>query len=430
MQCHPFLRQLVHFVVVVWAACLVVGRAESVSANEAASLPATATSGSLVILGGSERFDQRELWDEIVRLAGGPGSRIAVLPPATNDPYRKGGWVITALNQAGADAFLVPLAFRKTPQPPSEVAQDPQWVDQVREASGVFMIGGEQERIVQALQQADGEPTPMLEAMWDVYRRGGVIAGTSAGAAVMSRIMYRDAESVLQTLLNGVRMGKEIDRGLGFLHEDWFVDQHCFVRGRFARALVAMVDQGIKFGIGVDENSAVVVRQGQHLRVIGYKGALIMDLSRAEHDPQLGKFNLRNVRLTYLDRGDEFDLASLEVKPAAHKLDDEKLDPKSPEFRPYYKQKMFCNDILGNTTVVDLMGRLMDCVHAEAIGLAFDGAQALREAVDGFEFRFCRDEDSVAWYTESLGGDDYTVLNIRLDIRPIRLPGPLYEYSE
>lgn len=389
-----------------------------------------AVAGSLVIIGGSERFDHKEYWDEIVALAGGPGSKIAVLPTANGDPIKKGGWVVSALNKAGADAFVVPLAWRKVTQPPSEIAEDPEWVNRVREATGVFMIGGEQERIVKALQSPEGRPTPMLEAMWHVYRRGGVIAGTSAGAAVMSRVMFRDTESVLQTMLTGVRMGKELDRGLGFLDSEWFVDQHLLVRGRFARAIVAMHDQKFKYGLGVDENSAVVVRGGTDVKVIGYKGALVFDLSHAEHDETLGKFNLKNVRLTYLDRGDRFNLKTFEVTPAAEKLEDEKLDPTSENFRPFYKRKMFYNDILSNTTVADLMGRLIDSVQSEAIGLAFDGDQARSESVDGFEFRFIRDDNSLGWYTEAFGGDDYTVLNIRLDIRPIRITGPLYEPGE
>lgn len=386
--------------------------------------------GSLVIIGGSERFDHREYWDEIVDLAGGAGCKIAVLPVANSDPLRNAARVVSALNKSGADAFVVPLAWRKVTQPPSEIAADPEWVNRVREATGVFMIGGEQERIVKALQSPDGRPTPMLEAMWHIYRRGGVIAGTSAGAAVMSRIMFRDTESVLQTMLTGVRMGKELDRGLGFLDSEWFVDQHLLVRGRFARAIVAMHDQKFKYGLGVDENSAVIVRGGSDVKVIGYKGALVFDLSQAEHDDELGKFNIKNVRLTYLDRGDRFNLKTFEVTPARDKLDDEKLDPTSENYRPFYKRKMFYNDILSNTTVVDLMGRLIDCVHSEAIGLAFDGDRARSESVDGFEFRFSRDDNSLGWYTEAFGGDDYTVLNIRLDIRPIHITGPLYQIGE
>jgi len=407
--------------------CLGVGMMTSVRAQDAQNQEDESVKGSLVIIGGSERFSQREIWDEIVELAGGAGAKIAVFPTASGDPIRKGGWVVSALNKSGAEAFLVPLAWMKVQDQPSEIAQDPAWVSQVRESSGVFFVGGSQDRIVRALYDLEGKETPMLEAVWDLYRRGGVIAGTSAGAAVMSRVMYRDAPSVLDTMIGGVRMGKEIDRGLGFLKETWFVDQHCLVRGRFARALVAMHDQGFQYGFGVDENTAVVVKHGLYGKVIGYKGVLIMDLAHAEHDQKLGKFNLSNVRLTYLDKGDIFKLDTLEFTPLAERMDDEVLDPKSPDFRPASRRQLFFNDILGNTTVADLMAKLMENHHEEAIGLAFDGEQARKESVDGFEFRFSRDADSIAWFTEMFGSDDYTILNIRLDIRPIRIKGPLYE---
>lgn len=400
---------------------------EVAMASISGTVPAPSVRGSLVILGGSERFNHTPYWDHIVELAGGPGARIAVFPTATGDPVKKGGWVISALNKAGADAFLVPIAWRKMPRSPQEAVADPELVQQVREATGVFLIGGEQDRIVRALYTPEGQNTPMLDAVWDVYRNGGVIAGTSAGAAVMSRIMYRSADSVLDTLLSGVRFGQELDRGLGFLDSEWFVDQHCLVRGRFARTLVAMHDQGFQFGIGVDENSGIIVRNGKDVEVIGYKGALVMDLSRAEHDRSVGRFNLKNVRLTYLDRGDHFDLKTRVVTPSRDKLEDEKLDPRSPDFRPYLERPLFFNDVLGNMTVPDLMGKLMESIHGEAIGLAFDGVEARKQSVDGFEFKFTRDEDSLGWYTESQGGDDYTVVNIRLDIRPIRITGPLYD---
>jgi cyanophycinase len=73
------------------------------------------------------------------------------------------------------------------------------------------------------------------------------------------------------------------------------------------------------------------------------------------------------------------------------------------------------------------MSTLIDNRHNEAIGLAYDGAAARRGNTPGFEFRFYREHDSVGWETESFGGDDYTVLNIHLDIRPITVKGPLYE---
>ncbi len=88
---------------------------------------------------------------------------------------------------------------------------------------------------------------------------------------------------------------------------------------------------------------------------------------------------------------------------------------------------MFANDILGNNTMPDLLMKLLDGTRSEATGLAFYGHIARVRPTKGFEFRFTRDRRSVGWFTEAFGNDNYTVLNIRLDIRPIFLPGPLYE---
>jgi cyanophycinase len=188
-----------------------------------------------------------------------------------------------------------------------------------------------------------------------------------------------------------------------------------------------MRSQEIPYGIGVDENTAFVVRRGRYGTVIGYKGVLIMDASKAVSDADTEGFNLANVTLSYLDRGDALDLETLAVTPAPEKADETALDPNAADFRPYYDQRMFYTDILGNATVADLMGRLIDNSESEAIGLAFSGLDAQNRPSDGFEFRFHRGPESRGWYTESFGGEDYTVLNIHLDIHPIRISGPLYE---
>ena len=385
--------------------------------------------GSLVIIGGSERFRDRELWDTIVELAGGDGAKIAVFPTAASgQPIKTCAKLVQTLNRAGADAFIVPVAWSEVDRDVQEAVFDPELVDRVRSATGIYFVGGAQGRIVDALLDDDREQTPMLKAIWEVYRRGGVIAGTSAGAAIMSHVMFRDAPPPLQILRNGVTMGEEIDDGLGFLDKNWFVEQHCLVRGRFARALVAMHSQKIPFGIGVDENTALVVKRGVEATVIGYKGVLIMDISQAKADSKMEGFSLKNVKLSYLDRGDSINLRTREVTPADEKLDDIKLDPNADDYRPYFDHRMFYTDILGNAAVADLLGRLIDNKESEAIGLAFSGIDARHQPSDGFEFRFYRGPDSKGWYTEDYGGEDYTVLDIHLDVRPIRIAGPLYEH--
>lgn len=388
-----------------------------------------APKGSLVIIGGSERFRDRELWDTIVELAGGDGAKIAVFPTAASgQPIKSCAKLVQTLSRSGAEAFIAPVAWNEVDRDVSEAVFDPELVERVRSATGVYFVGGAQGRIVDALLDDDRERTPMLDAIWEVYRRGGVIAGTSAGAAIMSHVMFRDAPPPLKILQNGVSMGEELDDGLGFLDKRWFVEQHCLVRGRFARALVAMHSQGVPYGIGVDENTALVVKRGYEATVIGYKGVLIMDISNAKRDPDMEGFDLKNVKLSYLDRGDSIDLRTRVVTPAEEKRDDILLDPNSDDFDPYFDHRMFYTDILGNAAVADLLGRLIDNKEPEAIGLAFSGLDAKNQPSDGFEFRFYRGPDSKGWYTEEFGGEDYTVLDIHLDIRPIRIAGPLYEH--
>lgn len=354
--------------------------------------------------------------------------RIAIFPTASSNPRETGERVAKALEHYGAEAFVVPVAVRNLDVDYQQVVNDPKIVEQVQQADGVFFTGGAQERIVRALCDESGKNTPLLEAVWAVYRSGGVIAGTSAGAAVMSHIMCRDAKEVLRTLESGVSMGKEVDRGLGFLDNHWFVDQHALVRGRFARALVIMKSQNLKYGMGVDENTAVEVRNGTEATIVGEKGTLVLDLSESATDDKTTGFNLKNAKLSYLEHGDTINLKTLAVKPSPEKERGEKIDPQAATFRPTENSPLFFNDILGNTAVVDLMSKLMENRRDEAIGLAFDG-RAARETANtgGFEFRFYRGADSHGWVTGQFGGASYTVANVRLDVRPVTIQGPLYK---
>lgn len=107
--------------------------------------------GSLVIIGGALRHEQTEVWNRIVELAGGPAARIAVLPTASSEPLTNGSRTVDALRRAGADAVLVPVYLAKDDADPKRQAADPELVEQVKLARGVFFIGGSQERITSAL---------------------------------------------------------------------------------------------------------------------------------------------------------------------------------------------------------------------------------------------------------------------------------------
>ena len=394
----------------VWCAlALVVAGAGAVAAD--------APEGSLVIIGGGLRVDNAEVWDKIVALAGGKGARIAVLPTAAENPAKEAQLTVDALNRYGARAFVVPVAPRLAGLDARKAADDPALADAVRKAGGAFFTGGDQARITGSLRHPDGSNTAVLDALWALYRRGGVIAGTSAGAAIMSSTMFYDPPlDVMPVLKNGVVDGKDVAPGLGFIGTDVFVDQHLLARGRFGRMLPAMLAKGYTLGLGIDENTAAIVGPKRDVTVIGYRGALVLDLLDASTDTSKPGFNLTNARISYLDSGDRFSLATRTYRPGPGK---EPVDRKYVEHRA----PIFYTDILGNTAVADLLEKLADSDLQRAVGVAFEGPDSA-SAERGFEFTFTRMPDSGEFVTNR--EDAYSIYRIRMDVRPVRVHQPFY----
>ncbi len=369
--------------------------------------------GKLMLFGGAERDNNPLLWEEFVRVCGGKGAKVAIFPTASTYPERTGSLFHKHMTDLGLDPFIVPLGEKWPGCDVAAMVQDASWVSRIEKADAVFLAGGEQLRYRRAFVNEQGE-TPMLRAIRSVYQRGGAIAGTSAGTAVMSRIMFIDAEKILPVLVNGAHMGKQVDHGLGLLPHDWFVDQHFLTRGRFGRTLVAMQSYDFAMGLGIDEDSAIVLDHERKLKVMGYRGAVIVDARQATRDSSEPRFHWKGLRLSFLSHGDEFDLSTMQSIPGPDKRDEDRIDPKSKTFKPYYLLKQFYNDIFANTQLLDLMYKLVDSPHNEAIGLAFDGESARKGNTPGFEFRFYRGEDTVSWDAPVAKGDPNTVLNVYL----------------
>jgi cyanophycinase len=383
--------------------------------------PSANAQGSLVIIGGGLRGDNADVWQRVVQLAGGKGARIAVFPSAAGNPERAAATIISYLKKYGADAFAVPVAIRLAGSDYRKAADDAALAKKIRDSDGVYFAGGDQGRITKALIREDGTHTLALEAVWELYRRGGVIAGTSAGAAIMSSTMFYNPKAVLSMLRSGITDGHEIAPGLGFIGDDVFVDQHLLVRGRFARMLPAMLKKGYKLGLGIDENTAMVVGPNRDVEVIGYKGALVVDMSRAERAP--GKLQ-RQQRASSATST----MATASTSPA-HVSFPRPTRPTAASTRRGHTTASPCtgNDILGNSTVIDLMERLIDSDQPEAIGL--DPRQRKRGAA-GARLRIqvsrARRRASVTCRPRPRL---YSAITCVLDIRPIVVRRPLYRTS-
>ncbi len=397
-----------------------------VAAAAALFLHLAAQAGTAIVIGGATKSDNDAVWQRVVDEAGGPGARIAVFATAAANPERAAGLIVASLNRRGAQAEAIPVTPRQKDVDWQAHLNDPALIAKVAASTGVFFSGGAQEYIVDTLQPG-GEPTAMLKAIRQVVDKGGVVAGTSAGAAIMSRVMFRDAPDNLQILKGLWREKREYDQGLGFVDAGLFVDQHFLKRGRIGRLLPAMRALGYTLALGIEENSAAVIK-GRQVEIVGARGAVLVDLSEATSDPRLPAFNLRGAQLSYLDRGDRHDLATGLTMPAAHKLRDQKIDPTAADYRPALQFDHYFLDILADNTLVTAMAHLLDTRSPEVRGLAYrvrprpgDLAPEL-----GFEFRLYKGPGTVGWFSNALGGDDYTVLKVRLDVTPVRMAAPLF----
>jgi cyanophycinase len=185
-------------------------------------------------------------------------------------------------------------------------------------AGGVFFSGGDQLRI--SSQIGD---TPVEARIREIWKSGGVLAGTSAGASVMSDTMMVRGSSAETHRIGDLRMAP----GLGLVR-DVIIDQHFAERGRIGRLLGAVAQSPRVLGVGIDEDTAVVLK-GEDFQVIGSGAVYVVDaegvsasnIAEARTERTLSMFD---VRLHILASGDGFSLATR--RPQGHPEPVESLD--------------------------------------------------------------------------------------------------------
>lgn len=267
-------------------------------------LAASEQQGTLVVIGGAEERDGAcHILREFVRLAGGRGAKIVVLTAATSEPKEAGETYVDVFKRLGADRIWV--VDTRDQDDANQVGA----VRAIRESTGIFFTGGDQSRIVERIKG-----TILDDAIWKRYVEGSVIAGTSAGAAIMPEVMIVRGESEMSPRGDAVTLGV----GMGFV-SGMVVDQHFAQRGRLGRLLTAVLLESSAIGIGVDENTALVI-QGTEFTVWGDGAVTVVDpsemtyhnLNSAQQDESMSVFG---VRLHILSEGCRFDLTTCQPFP-------------------------------------------------------------------------------------------------------------------
>ncbi|MBN2206256.1 MAG: cyanophycinase [Candidatus Aminicenantes bacterium] len=262
--------------------------------------PPDGAKGLLFIIGGGDRPEaMMGRFAQLVRVAG--SGRVLVLPNASAEPQTSGPEMAAELRGLGLAAE--PLLLSR------EEADRPESLKALEGTIGVYFTGGVQSRITAALRG-----TAFHRGLLALYERGGVIGGTSAGAAIMSEVMITGDER--RPVEDGrafetIEAGNVVTApGLGFLKEA-VIDQHFATRKRHNRLISVVAERPGLVGVGVDESTAAVIHAGGLLEVVGEKSVIVMDAGRARIrvEPS-GGIGIEGLVLHVLRPGDLFDLGT------------------------------------------------------------------------------------------------------------------------
>ena len=223
--------------------------------------------GQLIIIGGGEdKEGDCQILREFVRRAGGRDARIVVMTVATSIPREVGSEYRSLFERLGANIVdIVDTEYR-------EDASYDRNLEIIKDATGVFFTGGDQARIMEILKDSK-----IHDLLHQKFACGLVIAGTSAGAAMMPDITIVEGEGETNPRLDTV----VLEPGMGFLPQVT-IDQHFAQRGRLGRFISALIQQPAVLGFGIDEDTAMIVN-GDEIEVIGAGAVTIVDVSNLDH---------------------------------------------------------------------------------------------------------------------------------------------------
>jgi cyanophycinase len=260
------------------------------------------TQGPVMPIGGAEETEPGgEILERFVDLAGGKKARIAIIPTASDDPQRSGGGYASLFCEMGVrEADWLRIERR-------EDANGEPALSLLRDATGLFITGGDQARLVELLVG-----TLVMECIRMRNADGVIVAGTSAGASILSALMMAGGTGVGGDSNGSAARKGMVDVVAGFgLLQDIIIDQHFSQRGRLGRLLSVFAGTPGLIGIGLDEDTAVLIDREGTLEALGSNMVTIVDG--------------RNTISDYFDRQDGEVLtitgSSLHVLAGGHQFD-------------------------------------------------------------------------------------------------------------
>lgn len=272
------------------------------------------TKGILIPIGGNEDkgdkwgtkldFKKNSILSHILHESKGRDSKVVVIPTASRIPEEVGQNYIDAFGKLGCKNVVVLNIKRR------EQSSAKETIRQISEADCIMFSGGNQSRIRGKIGN-----TELHRVLWDRFvKEPIVIAGTSAGAMAMAMEMIAGGSSAEALLKGAVKMRK----GLGLIPK-LIIDTHFVRRGRFGRLAEALAMFPECIGVGLAEDTGLIIKNRNEFRVIGSGMVIVMDPSNLTHNRydqlKIGTpMSMSNLTTHFLANGDKFRLGKKEIE--------------------------------------------------------------------------------------------------------------------
>jgi len=254
--------------------------------------------GNLFIIGGGDRpVAMMKKMIDAARFR--PGDYVAILTMSSANPDTSFYYIKEDLRPHCSNT-ISKLHFTKSN------VNDPLMLDSLKKARLIFITGGVQSRFMDVALN-----TPVFGAIHYAYQMGATIAGTSAGAAVMSKEMITGSQIRADTLYDGsfdrIEKGNvEIKPGLGLL-TNAIIDQHFIVRSRYNRLLTILSQYPEKICIGIDEATAILV-SGNKAEVVGESQVIVVRNPQQVKSVNGKTVSFKKANLSIYTNGEKFKL--------------------------------------------------------------------------------------------------------------------------
>ena len=254
--------------------------------------------GNLFIIGGGHKSD--ELMKQLVATALiNANDYIAVLPMSTSEPDTSYFYIKQDFNKVCTNKII---SFNFTKNDVNKTT----WLDSIRKAKLIYITGGDQSRFMNIVLH-----TPIQTAIQTAYKNGATIAGTSAGAAMMSHYMITgnqllgdtSYESTFPKLWNN---NLEIKEGLSLI-DSAIIDMHFVARSRYNRLLTAIAKYPTLPCIGIDESTAIIVHDNM-IKVVGASQVIVFSNPQNLQTTNNGFIKFDDIKMSIYTEGDSFPL--------------------------------------------------------------------------------------------------------------------------